>query len=192
MLSAILLSSHETELIGLSINYPGRPRGEIHASRSLAKLLPFSTIIEVSIDTGDRLTMPLSKQGQIEGWIPHRNLLFWTIAANKAVCMNIDFVAAGHNKEDGNLFNDASEDFFDKLEQIFRYSGDGNVRHPLAIELPMMATSEKGLREIIKSERVWSLLKNTWSCWRDSNVHCGECYACVERNAFLREIGLHY
>ena len=192
MLSAILLSSHETELIGLSINYPGRPRGEIRASRSLAQLLPFSTIIEVSIDTGDRLTMPLTKQGQFEGWIPHRNLLFWTIAANKAVCMNIDFIAAGHNKEDGNLFNDVSEEFFHKLKQIFRYSGNENLQHPLAIELPMMTAPEKGLRDIIKTERILNLLKDTWSCWRDSNTHCGECYACMERRAFFQEIALDH
>src|ERR1043166_7703226 len=111
-LAALILHKQGFELIALTIDYRDRPKGEIRATRALERELPFLTCVEVSLDTGGPLAKFPQRRGVDQGWIPYRNLLFWSIAAHKALVVDAEFVAAGHDDDDGVTFSDASEDFF--------------------------------------------------------------------------------
>ena len=191
-LSAIVLASNNVELIGLTIDYPGRPKGEREAGKTLSEVLPFSQFLEVSI--GGELPFIDSKYMStcLEGWIPYRNVLFWSIAAHQAVLLNADFIAAGHDDEDdGKIFNDATNEFFVKLKEILRFSGNGNLNNSIDIVLPIAALTDKQLRSHFNNENI-NLLHKTWSCWRNGNTPCKQCYACNERDKFFSELnGIH-
>lgn len=187
-ISSIILACKEVELIGLSINYPGRPRGELLAAKTISKMLPFSEFIEVSLSSNTLLTDPNYVSTSFEGWIPYRNLLFWSIAAHKAMLRNADFIAGGHCDDDEKVFTDASRDFFNKLADLLTFSGHNKFSHSLEIELPMFSLTDERLYAIINTGDNKELLYKTWSCWRDNAKPCQHCFACKEHRKFFNKL----
>lgn len=191
-LSALVLEDSSVDLIGLTINYPGRPEGEKRAAKTLSKNLPFSEVLEVSIDGKFHFLDSTYKCTCFEGWIPYRNILFWSMAAHLAILLNADFIAAGHDGEgDGRIFNDATNDFFLKLKDILRFSGNGNLNTSIDIVLPIATSSDKQSHSRLNIQNLDLLLK-TWSCWRNGETPCKQCYACEDRDKFFKELnGIH-
>ena len=186
-LSALILANSFVDLIGLTINYPGRPEGEKRAVKTLSQNLPFCDFLEVSIDGQFLFTDSTYESTCLEGWIPYRNILFWSIAAHQAVLLNANFIAAGHDDEnDGKLFNDSTNEFFVKLREILRFSGN-SLNSSIEIILPIANSSDDQLRSLLDSENKELLLK-TWSCWRNGKAPCEQCFACHERDRFLKEL----
>lgn len=182
-LAALILLAQGVELIALTINYPGRPQGEILATEALEKELPFRMSVDVSLDTGGPLAKFPLRQSVDQGWIPYRNLLFWGIAAHKAVMVDADFVAAGHDDDDGVTFSDASEEFFSGLGELLKLTGSARAKQPVEIELPIYTASLEYLQEI--SAQHPKIMELTWSCWLDQTHPCLSCYACKEREKFV-------
>jgi 7-cyano-7-deazaguanine synthase len=183
-LAALILQSQGVELIALTINYPNRPQGEIRATKALEKELPFVMSLDVSLDTGGSLAKFPLRHGLDQGWIPYRNLLFWAIAAHKAVMLDADFVAAGHDDDDGLAFSDASEDFFAGLRKLLKLTGSTKEKPAVDIELPIYTASLEYLQAI--SAQHPTIMDITWSCWLDATHPCTRCYACEERAEFFR------
>jgi 7-cyano-7-deazaguanine synthase len=183
-LSALILHAQGVELIALTINYPGRPEGEIRATEAIEKELPFLMSVDVKLDTGGPLTKFPSSQNVDQGWVPYRNLLFWAIAAHKAMMLDADFVAAGHDDDDGVAFSDASEEFFAGLGKLLKLTGSTRSKQAVVIELPIYTASLEYLQTI--SARHAEIMEMTWSCWLDETHPCMSCYACKEREDFFR------
>jgi len=184
-LATLILANEQTDLVGLSINYPGRPRGEVEAAKTLSRQLPLSKLIEVSIDIGTLVSAGGYVTNEMEGWIPYRNLLFWSLAAHKAKVLNLDFVAAGHHSTDGVTYDDATIHFFEMLQSILKYSGS-TQQNSIQVELPLLWTSEERIDEYAIANKL--VLRNSWSCWRDRSSPCMTCFACKERLAYIESI----
>jgi len=182
-LAALILHAQGVELIALTINYPGRPQGEISATKALEKELPFLMSVNVSLDTGGPLAKFPLRQSVDQGWIPYRNLLFWGIAAHKAVMVDANFVAAGHDDDDGVTFSDASEGFFSGLGELLKLTGSTRAQQAVEIELPIYTARLEYLQEISAQHR--EIMDITWSCWLDQAHPCLSCYACKEREKFV-------
>ena len=192
-MATLLMTAPRTTLIGLSINYRGRPRGEILALKSLASVLPLSRCIEVSLDLDGHFSSGASTkrphQGDpYEGWTPYRNLVFWSIAAQVALRAGADFVAAGHDRRDADTYTDASIQFFSKLKSILELTGNPGERRTPRIELPLLSISEGDC--ILLAARNLQLMRSTWSCWRDGDSPCEHCFSCKERQEFLRNAAI--
>lgn len=185
-LTALILTNRKTSLIGLSINYKGRPRKERDAAKEISKHLDLDDFIEISIDSNHSLTKPEFISTKYEGWIPYRNLLFWTIGANQAVLNNANIIAAGHHTWDGHTFNDAGRDFFDNLSRILAANGNSKLPSSITFELPLLDSKEEFIDEIAVANK--DVLEKTWSCWRNMETPCYECYACNERREYFDEI----
>ena len=173
-----MLLKETTELVALSILYPGRPEGERAAANKLSKLLGFSDFIEINIDTCFKYT----GQSTTPGWIPYRNLLIWGVAAHTAIKIEAEFVAAGHTLEDGVLYSDASGAFFEQLNAILDYTGNFDVNK---VEIMLPLTFAETPEDPVLLAMYESMLTRTWSCWIDGATHCGSCYACQERTVFF-------
>src|SRR6185295_15720148 len=76
-----------------------------------------------------------------EGVVPYRNLMFWSLAANRAAEVGADAVAAGHTRYDAESYDDAGPAFFETLAKSFAFSGLGPKGRALAIELPLASLS---------------------------------------------------
>lgn len=185
-ISAIILNARVTKLTALTVNYLGRPEGEIRAAKLIARKLRFHEHIEVTLNTSGLLTKFPDGKGVRRGWIPYRNLLFWSIAAHKALMLNVQFVAAGHTRKDGIAFSDASPQFFTRLQHLFRFTGSDDGYGGIEIELPIYRTSETEQRRIASEH--WSIIRNTWSCWLGSCRPCMTCYACQDRRRFFKKV----
>ena len=185
-ISALILATEAVNLVGLSIDYPGRPHGEKLAVKAMSGMLPFSQVIEVSFNSNGLLTDSDYLCTSLEGWIPYRNLLFWSIAAHKAILLDADFVAGGHDEFDGTVFNDASKDFFACLRQIVTFSGNNN--RTVNLELPILSVTDEHWYNIVNADKNKELFRKTWSCWRDSTKPCNHCYACTKRETFFDEL----
>ena len=178
-LAAILLAQERIDLIALSVDYSGRPQGERAAAHKLVPLLPFVDTVDVTVSGG-----PMVYRGgnAYEAWIPFRNLLFWSIAAHKAILLDAHAIAAGHSREDGSVYTDASKHFLRQLRKMMRFSGSIAIRAPLLVKLPLHTVEDKALMPIISEH--YDLLRQSWSCWRDETAPCNCCFACKERGAY--------
>ena len=187
-LAAILLGSDDCTLEGLTLDYPGRPRGEVAATKRLASKLPISSLVSISLvfpvgaDLFPRRN-DYTSQPPVEGWIPYRNLVFWSIAATVAFTRGATFVAGGHEELDARTYSDASPAFFRGLAELYRYSGSTPPDKGLDIRLPLLSKSNEELRDL--GSRFRSILNETWSCWRDNDEPCGACFSCSERATFM-------
>lgn len=189
-MSALALASEDVELVGLSINYPGRPKSEIAAAMNLSKQLPFSAMVEVAFESDTLLTIPKLNGTKHEGWVPYRNFLFWAIAAHKGALIGADFIAAGHDDVDQKVYSDVSKEFFDAIRKLLRLTGNRESLAPIDIELPILSMPEKQQFGLFADTKNREMLLSTWSCWRDVPVPCRNCAACNHRKRFLKQVNV--
>src|SRR5437867_3912241 len=103
-LAALILARKKVDLIGLSVVFKGRPFKEREVAKEISKHINFIDFYEITIDSQHSLTKAECISTKHEGWIPYRNLLFWTIGANQAVLNNANLIAAGHHAWDAQNF----------------------------------------------------------------------------------------
>ena len=180
-LCAMLLQERGVAVHALSVMYAGRPAGEMRAAAALAKELAFASHHEMRLD-GMSIGAPkwmADGRPDHEGVVPYRNLMFWSLAANRAATVGADAVAAGHTRYDAESYDDAGPAFFGVLADALRFSGLGPAGRDVEIALPLAALSPAEMADLLLRHR--EFLRRTWSCWRDGAAPCGVCFACKER-----------
>jgi 7-cyano-7-deazaguanine synthase len=176
-------------ITAISIDYVGRPDAEALAAKKLA--------LEIGVQ--EHLTIALrypwiAQQGAdgtpTEGWFPHRNLIFFSIALHVAEIKQATFIAAGHTKSDSLTFSDASREFLDSLSNLAALSrgiADPKAR-TISLLAPLLDKEELFDAELSICPVLGKLLTMTWSCWRNHDSPCGSCAACLERDQFVKSI----
>lgn len=185
-LCALQLADEGHEVHALSVQYDRRPRAEVRAARRLAGALEFASRHEIRLRGLAFGPPPGAPSGvaSLEGVIAHRNLVFWSLAANRAAAIGASAVAAGHTKEDARTYTDAAPSFFRGVRTLLARSGvpsPGGAQ--LATRLPMQEFPARHWRDVAR--RHADVIEQTWSCWRDGPTPCGECFACRQRGQFL-------
>jgi 7-cyano-7-deazaguanine synthase len=98
----------------LEIQYHERPRREKQAAEALAAQAGAQRIV---------VDMPSVREAAVEGappgYIPAKNLLFYSMAAHQAEIVGASMLVGGHNHQDADRFPDARRSFFDGLESLF-------------------------------------------------------------------------
>lgn len=179
-LCALQLDDEGYEVHLLSVHYDRRPRHEARAARSVAKGLRFATWHEIRL-RGLAFGPPpgtARTRASLEGVIAHRNLVFWSLAANRAAAIGAHTIAAGHTREDARSYTDAAPPFFRQLRGILGRSGI-RADEPVEVRLPLQEFGAPHWRRTIRRHR--AVIARTWSCWRDGDGPCGECFACRQR-----------
>ena len=189
MLTALLLKEQGFALHALSINFVGRPRQEICTARKLARRNPlFMNFVEFKLDWIDNA--PQTKTGKTHpsepaaGSIPYRNLVFWSVAVLVASRHGIRTVAGGHTNRDAAHYTDASPEFFQKLRALTAYSGGSALAPQMIFRLPLQEIPSDSYEVTVRQNL--PLLQKTWSCWLNGKQPCRSCYACIERERYLR------
>ena len=187
-----VLSWHALQKAGyqvsiLTVNYDGRPAGEVQACERLHVTLHCLQSHRITLDGWGHIPgiSPPGVPPEVHaGFIPHRNLVFWSLAASIAVRNGYSVVAAGHTIEDARYFNDASRSFFCQFQDIVRFAGATEVG--LTLLLPLSNLPDDGIS--LAKTIPWNQLEDSWSCWVDRPKPCGQCFACRERNEFLVKV----
>lgn len=178
----------------LTFDYFGRPKREHAAIEALVRkagvkdvrTVPLPFLKEVDDLRPDGFANAALK-GSPEGYIPGRNLVFYSLAAYYAELDGARYLIGGHNGIDPESFPDASPKFFSFLNEMFRLSLWSYDRSPLKVLVPLSGLSKEDVLRMGFDMKV--PFEVTWSCYWDKDVHCGTCVSCQERKAAFEALG---
>lgn len=106
-------------------------------------------------------------------WVPNRNAVFASLAAAYAEGHGLDAIAFGFNSEEAQTFPDNSLNFMRSLEQTFVFSTIRSIK-------VVSATARLSKTQIVqKLKSIGNFpFEKIWSCYENSNFHCGRCESC--------------
>ena len=184
-----------SDISAITFNYFGRLVQEKRAAAKLAKGAGVAELIQVDLpfvkEASDFYDGRLKRQDPDALWssyVPARNLMFYSIAAHYAEYLGTRWIIGGHNLHDVKFFKDASKDYIEKLNALFKEGCLLCNGEACKILLPL---SEMGRKEIIRlAIKLKIPIEHTWSCHREGDAHCGLCYACKQRLEAFGSLGL--
>lgn len=178
----------------LTFDYFGRPRREHAAIEALAARarvappervdLPFLKEVDDLREAG--LQNP-ALEASPEGYIPARNLIFYSLAAYHAELAGTRYLVGGHNGVDPEAFPDASPRFFEDLNRLLGRGLWSARITPVEVVVPLRGMSKADVVRMGLSMDV--PFDVTWSCYWDREVPCGRCLSCRERQEAFAEAG---
>ena len=182
--------SKNYDIIALSVNYKWRSKKEIEATKKLAEIAEVP-LVEVSLpDLMSAIDLRFegypvpSAENAPEGFIPLKNLIFYSIAAYYAEIYGCSIIIGGHIRDDIKKFSDVGLTFFNSLEKIIEISKHDKDLHPIEFIMPL---SEKTKNEVFKLAYELNVpIDVTWSCYGDFEKPCGKCSSCVSRQKALK------
>lgn len=175
----------------ITFNYFGRLENEKRATARLAEAASVK-VIKVDIpfvrEAGDVEDGFAGSDLKRAAYVPARNMMFYSIAAHHAEYLGAKWIVGGHNMHDASFFKDASRQYIEKLNALFReacLSCDGN---PYQIVLPL---GNMDRADVIKlAQKLKVPIELTWSCHAEGDRHCGTCYSCRQRAEAFAAMGL--
>jgi 7-cyano-7-deazaguanine synthase len=184
-----------SEISAITFNYFGRLENEKQAAAKLAHSASIRELIEIDLpflkEASDFYKGHLKKldsDGLWSSYVPARNMIFYSIAAHYAECLGIKWIIGGHNLHDVKFFKDASKDYIEKINHLFKEGCLLCDDKPYQIVLPL---AEMNRKEIVKFAIELKIpVELTWSCHREGDIHCRRCYACKQRLEAFTSLGL--
>jgi 7-cyano-7-deazaguanine synthase len=179
------------DVSAITFNYFGRLENEKRATASLAEAAGVK-VINVDIpfvreagDAGDALAGSDLKRA---AYVPARNMMFYSIAAHHAEYLGARWIVGGHNMHDASFFKDASRQYIEKLNALFREACLSCEGNPYQIVLPLAEMDRAGVIRLAQKLNV--PIELTWSCHAEGDRHCGTCYSCRQRVEAFATMGL--
>ncbi|MFW9783898.1 MAG: 7-cyano-7-deazaguanine synthase, partial [Candidatus Heimdallarchaeota archaeon] len=114
-----------------------------------------------------------------EGFIPLRNLLFYSTAAYFAEIYGCNYVIGGHIKEDINTFTDATPSYFKQLLKLINQSKHKLDKQRIELIFPLFGMNKIEIIDLALKMKV--PVDFTWSCYGDFDKPCGLCKSCQKR-----------
>ncbi|MER3446357.1 MAG: 7-cyano-7-deazaguanine synthase QueC [Candidatus Dadabacteria bacterium] len=117
--------------------------------------------------------------------VPNRNSIFLSIAIGYAVSIGANHVFFGAHHSDRGVYPDCRHEFVDAFQYAERLANDNSL---LVVSAPFVNMNKS---EIIKMGIELGVpYKETWSCYRGGEIHCGVCSSCRERKRAFQEAGI--
>jgi 7-cyano-7-deazaguanine synthase len=182
-----------SEMYAITFNYKGRIEAEKRAAAKLADGAGVARLIEIDLpfieEASDFFGDNKARLKDLpSSYIPARNMIFYSIAAYHAEFLGANSIIGGHNLHDVELFKDASPEYIETLNTLFRRGGLLYDANAYRIILPLAQMKRV---EIIKlALELKAPIELAWSCHVDGKTHCGSCYACKQRLEAFRSLGM--
>ena len=208
--TAALFAKKECKNIyGVTFDYGQKHKIEIKSAIKIAKLLNFKKHEIIKIPNILKSTSPLiNKKKKIEKYnfkkempkgieptfVPSRNILFLTIASNRAVLYNCKIIYAGLCEEDYGGYPDCRKVFVDSMQNSLALGVSGSKKY-FKIKTPLMKlTKKESVRIAIKKckniKEFNKIFKETHTCYDGIKGGCGKCHACVLRDKGFNDAGI--
>jgi 7-cyano-7-deazaguanine synthase len=181
------------DVIPAEFEYHERPERERRACRDLRSqagirdliTIPIPFLREISDISPPELNNPMLTRAP-QGYIPLRNLIFYSLAAYHAEIRGARYIVGGHNRTDCESFPDAGEAFWEQLNRILGLAIWSHAAIHTEIVLPLL---KLGKAEVIRlGYRLGVPFDLTWSCYYNADQPCGTCESCLERAQAFAEI----
>ena len=191
------------ELHGVTFNYGQKHKIEINSAIKIAKLLNFKSHEVINIKNTLKITSPIinkkkkitkynSKTEMTKGieptFIPSRNILFLTIASNRAILRNCKTIYTGVCEEDYGGYPDCRKIFIDSIEKSLNLGIFGKKK-VIKIKTPLMKLTKKesvkiAIKKCKNMKEFNKIFSETHTCYDGKKGGCRKCHACI-----LRDIG---
>jgi len=199
------------EVAAITFNYGQRHAREIEAAKAVAKLMGVTN--HEIINLGDGIlqgTSPLTNKEVVleqyqdykqmdevigsrieKTFVPMRNALFLTIAANRAVCLEADHMVTGVCEQDNANYPDCRLDFI-LIQQaaINAALGRGVTVMPLIIDTPLIRKTKAQAIVEMYQQGSYPLLAFTHTAYDGQYPPVGHDHATLLRAEGFREAGL--
>lgn len=194
------------EVHAVTFDYGQRHAIELQAASDVAKAFRVAshetvTLGKVLIGTSPLVSdaplgqydSPDSLPGGVEPtFVPGRNILFLTLAANRAAALGVTDIYTGLCEEDFGGYYDCRQDFVDAMAIAL---GEGIYGNPQAftIHTPLMSLSKAAsvtLAAEVLGDRFNAVFAQTHTCYAGIRGGCGKCHACILRDRGFTEAGI--
>jgi len=117
--------------------------------------------------------------------VPNRNAIFLSIAIGYAVSIGAGHIFFGAHHSDRGVYPDCRREFVEAFEHAERIANDNPN---LVISAPFVNMNKS---QIVKLGAELDVpYKETWSCYKGGETHCGVCSSCRERKRAFQEAGI--
>lgn len=194
------------EVHGITFNYQQRHSIELESAIAVSKALAINSHEIINIGSVFKSESPLVSDnflGQYNSvtelpqeieptFIPGRNILFLTIAANRAYALEITDIFLGVCETDFAGYWDCRQSFIDAIKAAL---GEGmyGEKDIYRIHTPLMHLTKAQsvhLAQEVFGEHFTEITELTHTCYGGIKGGCGKCHACILRDRGFREAGL--
>lgn len=183
----------------VNIDYNQRHRREIKATKELCKklLVPLEQLKFDLTQFGDSpltnksIDVPRQDEKQQRVTVVgYRNTFFTTMAAAYAQTVGSHDIFIAPCKEDFENYKDCRQDFYDSLEKTLTL-GSTEEGYEIKIHTPFVEMSKDQIIKLgVELDPSGWLYKNSYTCYKGEEKHCGVCDACVERIQGFKKAGV--
>jgi 7-cyano-7-deazaguanine synthase len=203
---AVLAREQFHEVHAISFNYGQRHLIELESAIAIAKTLELASHEIVDLGSILKGTSPLISNTPLSQYnstaeltsgveatfVPARNILFLTIAANRATVMGIKNIFIGVCEADFAGYYDCRQLFIDAMAKSL---GEGIWGDPTAFKIhtPLMQLTKAESVKIAKdllADKFSEIFELTHTCYGGIKGGCGKCHACLIRDRGFREAGI--
>lgn len=197
------IAKQRSEVHAITFDYGQRHRIEIESAMLVAQALNLASHEIIECQGILKSISPLTSNNPVEQYddvsqlpngiastfVPIRNLLFLTVAANRAVSLGCETIYTGVCQTDYSGYPDCRRGFINKTEEALFAA----LEQKLQIATPLMyltkAESIKLAQQVLGDdfEQVISL---THTCYLGVKGGCGKCAACLLREKGFEEAGI--
>lgn len=195
------------EVHAVTFDYGQRHSREIDCAVDVANLAGVVTHEIIAVPDILKGTSPLVNKGEVvesyanatvlpggleKTFVPMRNALFLTIAANRAVCLGISNLVTGVCQEDFGGYPDCRRSFIDATEVYIKRAlflePDRAIFH---IITPLMDLTKKQSVDLaVALPDCMDAIAFTHTCYNGQYPPCGHCHACLLRSRGFEEAGI--
>jgi 7-cyano-7-deazaguanine synthase len=110
-------------------------------------------------------------------YVPFLNAHFISIAVSWAEVLEVDRIFFGANESAELYYPDCTKKYFSAFNKLIATGVKPESR--IALETPLLSMKKS---DIIKKANEMKLpLHQTWTCYKNNDIACGECNACMRR-----------
>jgi 7-cyano-7-deazaguanine synthase len=193
---------HFQDIYTVSFDYGQKHRIELKSAETIARLAHVAEHETIHIEGLMKSTSPLidtdrpvgqyrnvdELPGGIEPtFIPCRNILFLTIAANRAVVKGILDLVIGVSAVDYGGYPDCRPGFITLMQETLRQGLETDV----TIHAPLISMSKKDTVLLAQTlPGCMDALTHSHTCYQGTFPPCGKCHACLLRSKGFQEAGV--
>lgn len=188
-------------VVALTFDYGQRHRAELAAAAEIARRagVPHETLALGPLFAGlspltnaalsvERYESAQALPGGLENtFVPGRNVLFLSVAANRAYVLGCDTLVLGVAQEDFGGYPDCREDFVVKMAAALAAGLD----RPFSIETPLMHLTKAETVALAASlPGCLEALALSHTCYEGAYPPCSTCHACLLRARGFEQAGV--
>ncbi|HEY9680393.1 MAG TPA: 7-cyano-7-deazaguanine synthase QueC [Oculatellaceae cyanobacterium] len=188
-------------VFALSFDYGQRHRNELDSAKTVARMADvrhevinlgpifagLSPLTNAACELDQYASAAHLPGGLEKTFVPGRNILFLTVAANRAYVLGCKNLVIGVSQEDFGGYPDCREDFLEKMSASLTSGLDSRI----SIYAPLMRMNKAQSVLLAKNlPGCFEALSHTTTCYAGTVPPCSHCHACLLRSRGFEEAGI--